>query len=88
MQGMDRWQRASRISANAACSCQEQSRADNVDRNAALVEGLCQLTIRAAEAARGTRHLKKKLLDRADVKLLGHDFFRRAAISSSLSRTR
>ena len=57
-----------------------------MNRNAALVEDLSQFAIRSVKTAGGIRHLDVEFTDRADVILLGHDFFRRAAVS--ISRTR
>jgi hypothetical protein len=66
-----------------------QSRADDVERDVALEQGFSQAAIGTTEARVRVREQQIESANGADVSLLGHDFFfRRAAISISLSRTR
>jgi hypothetical protein len=46
------------------------------------------MAVGAAEATMSIRQLKIQTAKGEDVGLLGHDFWRRAAVSISLSRTR
>jgi hypothetical protein len=67
----------------------EHSRSDGIERNLALKEISGELAIRTTESAGGMREVSVEMADSANVGLLGHGFFfRRAAISISLSRTR
>ena len=89
MKGADRWQRGiGWITAETTCRCQQESGAESVERNSTLVEVFNESAIGATEAAGCIWELEVELANSADVGVLSHDFFRRAAVSISLSRTR
>ena len=68
---------------------EQQGRSDSIEGNLAATEIGCELPIGAAESTGCVRELSVEMADSMNVGLFGHDyFFRRAAISLSLSRTR
>ena len=68
---------------------EQQGRSDGIEGNLAAKEVGGELPIGAAESTGCVRELSVEMADSMNVGLFGHDyFFRRAAISLSLSRTR
>jgi hypothetical protein len=90
MEGSHRRQRGlGRITIDTASCSEQQSGAEQFERDAAMEKVGGEASIGVTETAVGVRELEIKGTDGANVEVCGHGFFlRRAAISISLSRTR
>jgi len=67
---------------------EQYGRSNGIERNLTPKEISGELSIGTAESAGGMREPSVQIAKGMDVSLFGHFFFRRAAISVSLSRTR